>query len=167
MIWLDIPEYQGIYKISEKGDVVSLPRSCKYGSRLEERPIKQNIKKGYVTVPLSKNSHVRHWLVHRLVAITFIKNPNNLPQINHIDGDKTNNDVKNLEWCDRSHNQVHARKLKLQGGEKTNTSKLTERCVKAIRNLYPDISKKRLSEAFEIGMPTISKIINRKYWKYI
>ena len=53
-------------------------------------------------------------LVHRLVAKTFIINPNNLPQVNHIDGNKLNNAISNLEWCDNSYNQKHAYKLGLQ-----------------------------------------------------
>ncbi len=167
MKWKEIDGYEGRYMISTKGDIVSLQRNCGLGSRKEERPRKQSIKKGYATCGLSKNKIIKHHLVHRLVAIAFIPNPNNYPQINHKDGNKTNNFVENLEWCDRSHNQIHARKLKLQGGERTNTAKLNERCVKAIRYLHPRLTTRELAKAFNIGQATICKIINKEYWKYV
>lgn len=62
---------------------------------------------------------------------------------------------------------MHARMLNLQGGERTNTAKLTKRDVRAIRKLYPKVNSRELSEAFEIGQSTICKIINKQYWKYV
>jgi len=166
MKWKDIKGYEGIYMVSEMGDVISLKRDIGLGSRKEERPRKQTVKRGYATCALSKNKIIKHWLTHRLVAIAFIPNPKNLPQINHKDGDKTNNCVSNLEWCDRSHNQVHARKLKLQGGDRTNTAKLNERCVKAIRKIYPKLTMSELGDCFGVTESTISKVINKSNWKY-
>lgn len=167
VIWKDIVGYEGIYKISEYGDVVSLKRECGFGSRREEKPKTISIKKGYASVALCREKTIKHFLLHRLVAQAFIPNPENLPQINHIDGNKINNNFKNLEWCDRSHNQIHARKLNLQGGERTNTAKLTERDIRAIRKLYPKVNSMELAEAFDIGQSTICKIINKNYWKYV
>lgn len=167
MKWLDIVGYEGIYKVSESGDVVSLKREWGFGSRREEKPRKVTIKKGYASVGLSKESVIKHILLHRVVASAFIPNPNNYPQINHIDGNKLNNHYKNLEWCDRSHNQVHARKLKLQGGERSNTAKLNEKCVKAIRKLYPKLTMKELACSFDVTESTISSIINKRNWKYV
>lgn len=67
--------------------------------------------KGYKVVSLTKRDMPDKSIpVHRLVAMAFIPNPNNLPQVNHIDGNKENNNVENLEWCDNSYNQIHAYK---------------------------------------------------------
>lgn len=67
---------------------------------------------GYYRVHLSKNGEYRYWLIHRLVAITFIPNPNNLPFINHKDENPANNSVWNLEWCDYSYNNSYGTKTK-------------------------------------------------------
>lgn len=166
MKWKPIKGYEDKYMISENGDIVSLPRKCGFGTRKEERPRKQAVKRGYATCGLSENKKLIYHLVHRLVANAFIPNPKNHPQINHIDGDKTNNHVSNLEWCDRSHNQVHARKLKLQGGERTNTAKLNELCVKAIRKIYPRLTKKELADCFGVTESAITAVINKRNWKY-
>ena len=121
MIWKDVVGYEGLYKISEKGDVLSLPRlvnANKKGQRMtEKRILKQQLNhKGYPLVSLShindgKNNKM--FSVHRLVAKAFIPNPNNLPQVNHIDGNKQNNHYTNLEWCDNSYNQIHAYRIGL------------------------------------------------------
>ena len=68
-------------------------------------------KTGYMQVKLSKNGVEKKPLVHRLVALTFLPNSLQLPQVNHIDGDKTNNNVTNLEWCTGSDNQLHSRRI--------------------------------------------------------
>lgn len=89
------PIYDGKYTIDEDGNV-----SNNHGKTL--RPTQD--KDGYLVVGLY-HANKRHWhSIHRLVAMAFIPNPDNLPEINHIDEDKTNNSVKNLEWCDRVYN---------------------------------------------------------------
>lgn len=162
-----IKNFEGLYKVSDTGEVLSLKRENGYGSRNEDRVRKLSIKKGYVTVALSKDKKLRYFLVHRLVAEAFIPNPRKLPQINHKNGNKLDNRVDNLEWCDQAWNQTHARKNGLQGGEKTNTAKLSERDVRAIRKLYPRINSRELAEAFGVGQSTVCKIINIEYWKYV
>lgn len=107
-IWKDIEGYEGEYQISNLGRVKSLPKKCfngkgyfiKAGRIL--KPIQD--KKGYLNVWLRKNI----FKVHRLVAMTFIPNPDNLPQVNHKDGNKTNNKVINLEWVTDGENLLHA-----------------------------------------------------------
>lgn len=114
IIWYNIPDYSS-YQITKSGQIRSVNRvECvkwKFGGYKRSRkgkPLKHFIDRyGYPCVALQKHSH-KHFTVHRLVAITFIPNPKNLPQINHKDGVKTNNHISNLEWCTSSHNVQHA-----------------------------------------------------------
>ena len=100
--WKDVKGYEGLYMISNLGRIKSL-QGCKY--RKQERILKQYKKTGgYYQVSLSKNHKSKWFTVHRLVAINFIDNPNNYPQINHIDENKSNNSASNLEWCTAKYN---------------------------------------------------------------
>lgn len=103
-IWKDIPDYEGLYMVSNLGRVKSLPRKHCKGTIL----ILRDNCYGYLTVGLNKNNVCRRVKVHRIVATVFIPNTNNEQYINHIDGDKHNNNVDNLEWCSRSYNMKHA-----------------------------------------------------------
>lgn len=113
-IWKDIPNYEGIYKINNLGEIRRYSTYCIYDRRIPEyHNIKAHIdKNGYYRVLLSKNNKIKNYLVHRLVAQTFIPNPNNLPQVNHKDENKTNNNVNNLEWCTRSYNCQYGTRTK-------------------------------------------------------
>ena len=93
-IWKDIPGYEGLYQVSNFG---------KIRSRLKERKLQTN-NYGYLTVVLSKDGIQVRKSVHRIVAEVFLSNPHGFSQINHIDENKQNNIVSNLEWCDASHN---------------------------------------------------------------
>lgn len=104
-IWRQIKGYENLYEVSNLGRVKSLPR---YGTINVARIIKLNHKKsGYVNVTLTKNNSKRTFRVHRLVAEAFIPNPNNKKQVNHINGDKKDNSVSNLEWSTPSENIRH------------------------------------------------------------
>ncbi len=162
-----ISGFEGFYAIDMDGNVYSLPRKNGYGSRLKLKIKKPKITRGYWQFSLSKNGRNIYKSVHRLLAETFIPNPLWLPQVNHINGIKTDNRLKNLEWCTHSDNQIHARKIGLMGGERTNTAKLTVGKVKEIRALYPRLNSRQLSEKYGIGQSTICKILNREYWKWI
>lgn len=101
--WKEIQGYEGIYEVSNFGNVRSLPRYKRgnFDSKvfIEGKTIKQvKNNRGYYIVQLSKNNKVKNFSVHRLVAEAFIPNPNNFPQVNHKDEDKSNNRVSNLEW---------------------------------------------------------------------
>lgn len=103
-IWKDIEEYKGAYQVSNLGQVKALERIDNSGHLRKEMVLKQNDSRGYKTVILYKNGKPKSFQVHRLVAIAFIPNPNNLPQVNHKDENPGNNIVENLEWCDNRYN---------------------------------------------------------------
>ena len=111
--WRDIPGFEGRYQVSNLGRVKSLPREVSnYTGKLlvKEKILKQRHDfKGYMRIDLKDNTGKHRYLgVHRLVALAFIPNPDNKPQINHIDGNKENNMLNNLEWVNNSENQLHA-----------------------------------------------------------
>ena len=96
-IWRDIEGYEGLYQVSNWGRVKSLKK--KGNSKERILTASNNNTKKYWRVQLSKNDKIKHFAVHRLVALAFIPNPQNLPQVNHKDENKDNNNVLNLEWC--------------------------------------------------------------------
>ena len=105
-IWKDIPNYEGLYQASNLGRIKSLERIDTNNHIIKERVLKQKINKsGYLYVMLYKNHNRKTLRVHKLVAQTFIPNPNNYLQINHKDENKHNNCIDNLEWCTPSYNQ--------------------------------------------------------------
>lgn len=110
-IWKDVKGYEGLYKVSNLGNVLSLNYHRMKINKLKKFTLNH---KGYFTVHLCNNKKNKRILVHRLVALAFIPNPNKLPQINHKDGDKQNNKVDNLEWCTNGENQLHAYNLGLK-----------------------------------------------------
>ena len=121
-IWKDIKGYEGLYQVSNLGNVRSLDIliNCKGARGIDKhirkgRILKKVINtKGYYYINLSKKSKIKNTRVHRLVAKAFIENPNNYKIINHIDGNKLNNRVDNLEWCTFSHNNKDAYKQGLK-----------------------------------------------------
>lgn len=101
--WKDIKGYEGIYQVSNLGKVRSLPGKSKTRC-YKGKELKLTVTSiGYLSVSLSRKTYK----VHRLVAETFIINKNNYPCVNHIDEDKTNNNVNNLEWCTYKQNNNH------------------------------------------------------------
>lgn len=110
-LWLPIKGYEGLYEISNMGNVRSVARiekfirSGKETQRLKAgRVLKPISRDEYLGVCLSKGTTRKCYLIHRLVAETFIENPLNFPQVNHKDEDKFNNRVTNLEWCTAEYN---------------------------------------------------------------
>ena len=103
-IWKDVFGYEGLYRISNQGKIISL----KFNHSTVEREIKPFDNGGYLRVALYKDNKKKKLLVHRLVADHFIDNPYKKPCVNHIDGNKTNNSVSNLEWVTHKENTNHA-----------------------------------------------------------
>ena len=108
----DIKGYEGYYKINKNGEVFSLERKVKFRDfeiTVNYKKKKQTkLKTGYYAVGLWKDNNQKLVTIHSLLAETFIPNPNNYKCINHIDGNKENNNLENLEWCSQSHNVQHA-----------------------------------------------------------
>lgn len=110
--------------------------------------------------------------IHRLLALLYIPNPNNHPIVNHLDGNKLNNNISNLEWCTYSHNMKHAFAIGLSLptlGEDSHVSKLTEKEVLEIRKLYliGDTTQRKLAKQFNTCYQNINFIVNRKTWSHI
>ena len=152
------------YLISNTGRVKNI---------VELRDLKFYNSKGYSKIELVNDSNQdKKVFVHRLVAINFIPNPSNKPQVNHIDGDKKNNRVENLEWCTQSENMKHAFKTGLSvslKGEDAFNSKMTDDKVLLLREMYEsgEFLLRELAEEFNIGIASVWNIVNRNTWKHI
>lgn len=114
-MWKNIKGYEEIYKISDKGEIWSKDRLCidKKGRKRFRKGMKLNpdiAPNGYYRITFSKNGKKVQKYLHRLIAEYFIPNPNNLPQVNHKDGNKLNCKIENLEWVTVQENVIHAYK---------------------------------------------------------
>jgi len=166
--WRDITGYEGRYQISSLGRVKSLIRP---GVK-QERILKPNIlPRGYHQIRLVTHHRNRNFAVHRLVCSAFHSNPCALPQVNHIDGDKSNNTVANLEWVNNATNLIHAYKLGLRvppRGSAHPKAKLTEATVKIIkRRLSDGASLAELGRAYGVTYMTIRQIKCGATWQHV
>jgi hypothetical protein len=131
-VWKDIPGYEGLYQVSNIGNVRSMNYKG-HGGIKNLTPKTNNC--GRLWVDLWKNGSGKCFLIHRLVAMAFIPNPNDYPQINHIDEDPKNNRVENLEWCTarynvRFYNERHPDKKHAPRGSNKN--------IKPVNQISPD-----------------------------
>lgn len=114
-VWKNIIGYENLYQISNKGFVASLDRIVNGNQQNPYRNLKGKVLRsgvdgmGYKRINLLKNGKQKSFTIHRLLAIYFINNSNNLAEVNHIDGNKLNNSLNNLEWCSHKANMKHAR----------------------------------------------------------
>lgn len=107
-IWLPVKNYEGLYEVSNLGNV----RSFHFHRGSYQRILKpRKVKDGYLMVALYKNKHCRNFQVHHLVGEAFLRNPYNLNELNHKDGNKTNNKASNLEWITHIENVHHYHKI--------------------------------------------------------
>lgn len=150
--WRACVGYEGLYEVSSDGRV----RSVRTGL---ERKLTLNWR-GYWKVGLSKGGKQREWFVHRLVAFAFgIPNPDALPQINHIDRDKNNNAVSNLEWVDNVTNNRHSHCAFLAINNPKQQRKLSADDVTEIRRLMTErVPPRVIAERYNIHRATVSKI---------
>ena len=157
--------YSKTHAVNDCGDVINIRHRA---------TLKPGVnKKGYLTVCL-ENKRTR--AIHRLVAETFIPNPENKPQVNHIDGNKQNNNVDNLEWCTNSENIRHAFDNNLidtnkisqaMSGTNNHRAKLTEQEVREIRDLCYLNNDSEIAKLYFVSRSLISLIRNNKNWKHI
>ena len=149
-VWQPVRGYEGLYEVSDAGHVKGLRGPLK--------PLLSDNR--YEKVDLHNRGTRKRFYIHRLVATHFIPNPNQCPQVNHKDGNKTNNVVSNLEWCSASENGVHAVRLLGLHGENRYNCKLTNAQVLAIRSdarLHREIAAD-----YEIGRTQVTKIKSGK-----
>jgi hypothetical protein len=176
--WKDVVGYEEYLMISNHGNVYRKERSWIGGNRGSKRVIKSGIMRrrmqhGYWLIDLEVNGKKNILKVHRLVAMAFIPNPENKPQVNHKDLNRSNSCVSNLEWVTAKENIIHARMNKKDWkkrtiytvGEKISTSKLNETKVREIRN--SPLINKDIAVIYNIDRSTISRIRNRQYWKHV
>ncbi len=166
VIWKPIPGFNGRYEVSNTGVVKRLAH--KNGKHSFEKIINQHVSNGYMSV----NILYRKYSVHRLVAMAFISNPEKKPQINHKNGIKVDNSVKNLEWCTVKENSDHAWKTGLiincPFGEEKSQSKLTNNDVLKIRKLLKKGAlQKDIVKKYNVSQATVSFIKTRKAWRRI
>ncbi|NDB81369.1 MAG: hypothetical protein EB127_01275 [Alphaproteobacteria bacterium] len=169
--WKSCPGYECSYEVSNFGNVRSIDRTC--GSRpgvTKGKLLKPFINRHkYLEVNLFENSKSTPKIIHRLVAKAFIPNPESKPQVNHIDGNKLNNRVDNLEWMSNSENQKHAYSLGLQpsrAGENNSKAKITDKDVTLLKELYNSgKSVVEISKLTEISVSSARQIIYGRTWK--
>lgn len=154
--FVDIKGFEGLYKINKQGHILTYHKTPKFLNPMLD-------KKGYLRVELRKNNKRKGYFVHRLVAETFIPKVIDKPFVNHIDGNKQNNNVDNLEWCSNLENQQHAWKIGLvkpRYNENHPSCKISTETVKKIRHLRNDLKLplKEIAKMFNIGYSTISDI---------
>ena len=158
--WKEISGYEGLYFVSDLGRVKN-----RMGKILK---LYTNIhRKNYVQVSLCKNAIHKNFKIYRLVAQAFIPNKENKPQINHKNGDKSDNTCKNLEWVNQSENTAHAIKIGLTPKwEKHPSAKLTRKKVLEIRNKFANGTKATdLMKKYKMSQTVIYMIINNQLWK--
>lgn len=170
-VWLDIAQFEGVYKVSSLGRIMSMSRKLTDGRHIKSKILnpKSSGNHGYLVVNLKNGNICRLAVpVHRLVAETFISNPDNLPEVNHKDGNKLNNCVDNLEWCSYKDNLVHALKNNLMAphlyamyGEKHPGHKITDAQVEEIRYLHSQgVKSSELARQYNLSKTHVSKIVN-------
>jgi hypothetical protein len=161
---LPILDYEDSYEISNEGEVYSKERVVQgidgtlYPFEAKKRVQHQNKNVEYMTVDLWKNNKGKKFYVHRIVATAFIPNPENKPEVNHIDGNRQNNNVNNLEWCTRLENIQHA----IKTGLRVYVNRLTrDEFIQCLQDVIEGESYLSLSERVPYKVPYLSTKIRQ------
>lgn len=162
IIWKDIDNFIGLYKINNLGDIFSIKKN---------KILKIDNSIGYSRITLHKHGKSKKFLVHRLLAIAFILNNENKKCINHKDGNKLNNRLDNLEWCTYTENNQHAIDVGLRAvklGEESPHHKLNKKTVIEIRHqLDKGLSQRKIAKLFNISQSAVQMINVKKTWKHL
>lgn len=163
-VWKDVKGYEESYQVSSFGSIRSKNRlrvsKSGFMARIQGRLMKQKTSKcGYKVIGFCTNAVKDHHSVHRLVALAFINNSENKPTVNHIDGDKNNNKVSNLEWATHSEQMNHAVRNNLL--EKTGSPKYSKKLKQEIQDYFNNntISILQLADKFEMSERTAGRIV--------
>lgn len=168
--WRDLEGYEGMYQVSDQGRVKSLDRIIKIekkGKKVEQRLMGKVLspydnRKGYLLIDLSKNGKRQREYIHRLVAKAFINNPNELPQVNHLNNVRNNNFVNNLEWTSAQGNVDHMVK------QDRHHSKLRPDQILEIRKLIDKgVKQKDIAIKYQVAPTIISNINTGRAWWYV
>ncbi len=172
-IFKDVQGYEGLYQISNLGRVKSLKRRVRIGSyerTVPEKYLTHFDVLGYDIVVLHKKSKKYTAGVHRLIALHFIDNPENKPQVNHKDGNKKNNSIENLEWATSQENIQHSHDTGLTHtprGSAHYRAQFHEHTIMKIRALAKHLSQRVLANIFNCCQADISNIVNYKRWAHV
>tara|TARA_R110000851_G_scaffold298994_5_gene454801 strand:+ start:39 stop:590 length:552 start_codon:yes stop_codon:yes gene_type:complete len=175
-IWKDIENYEGFYQVSNLGKVRSLDRSVTGKDGIIQKLKGRNLKgafnnKGYPTCCLCRNAILKTVLISRLVAKSFVDNPNMLPVVDHIDDKPKNNNYKNLRWCTQSFNIQKSHDLGRSPavcGEAHRSAKLNDMKVLTILTLLKNgKTVTELAKEYGVTYSSIAGIKNGLYWKHV
>lgn len=176
-VWRDVAGFEDRYEVSNRGRVRSKAYT-KWGKNkggafsyvTTPGILKQNLNDGYPKVTLERLGERKTVKVHKLVALAFISNPDNLPVVNHKDSDRTNNNVSNLEWCTQQYNVQHSYDTgsNSNAGDLHPSAVLSAEIVKAMRSLHAEgKSIRELVQIYGFKYHTINKAIRRRSWSHV
>lgn len=168
-VWKDIEGYEGIYRVSNLGRVKSLDRLDGSGAFRKSRLLKLSLASvGYFRVNLCAKGKYESLYVHRLVAKAFIPNIDNKPSVNHIDGNKKNNSINNLEWVTPKENTTHAISNGLMFNGVLSNLKLSPMIVIEIKKrLEQGESRRSIANSIGVSFGAVRDIDVRRSWKHI
>jgi len=175
-IWKQIAKFDNNYEISNTGKIKSVDATIIRSNGVpyfrKGKELKYSSINGYSRGAVCVNKKMISYKIHRLVAEAFIENPLNKSEVNHIDGNKLNNNVSNLEWCTRKENIQHCIDNNLQTafkGEEVGTSILKEFQVLEIRNKFiPRVyTRSKLAIEYNVSEATIKDILYKRTWKHL
>lgn len=160
-IWKPVKDFEGLYEVSDLGRIKSLPKVKGRFLHTSHFVLNQkHTRDGYMSVSLSRDKKMKCCAVHRLVAIAFLDNPDNLREVNHIDLNKKNNSLNNLEWISSKENKLHCLKHGRLGSQKLTWDQVNE--IRELRKQGFTVPK--LVSMFPVGKTAISNIIYNQSW---